>query len=157
MLRSQGKAGRSGDRRADGPVQQRKAPLGRTEWIKLYGAILNEDEKASELFEQQVRYLNETNTVDTGKTVAFFHISSSGYAVARKSTDYVSKMIELAGGEYVFRDLGDPETATSTVNLEMETFLPRPRMRIISFTTAPLAARSTPWKIWWPKMRFWRR
>ena len=99
-----------------------KHPLGRTEWIKLYGAILNEDEKASELFEQQVRYLNETNTVDTGKTVAFFHISSSGYAVARKSTDYVSKMIELAGGEYVFRDLGDPETATSTVNLEMETF-----------------------------------
>ncbi len=60
--------------------------------------------------------------MDTGKTVAFFHISSSGYAVARKSTDYVSKMIELAGGEYVFRDLGDPETATSTVNLEMETF-----------------------------------
>ena len=31
-------------------------------------------------------------------------------------------MIELAGGEYIFHDLGDPEKSTSTVNLEMETF-----------------------------------
>lgn len=99
-----------------------KHPLGRTEWIKLYGALLNEEEKASRLFEQQAQYLKETSPADTGKTVAFFHISSSGYAVARKSGDYVSKMIELAGGHYVFRDLGDPETATATVTIEMETF-----------------------------------
>ena len=31
-------------------------------------------------------------------------------------------MIELAGGHYVFSDLGDPDVKTSTVNLEMETF-----------------------------------
>ena len=43
--------------------------------------------------------------------------------VARKTGDYVSKMIELAGGHYVFKDLGDPETKTATVNLEMETFI----------------------------------
>lgn len=98
-------------------------PLGRTEWIKLYGALLNEEEKAEELFSQQTVYLNEVvNEETTGKTVAFFHISSSGYVVARKSGDYVSKMIELAGGQYVFDDLGDPETATSTVTIEMETF-----------------------------------
>ena len=98
-------------------------PLGRTEWIKLYGALLNEEEKAEELFAEQVEYMNSaTSAENTGKTVAFFHISSSGYVVARKSTDYVSKMIELAGGNYVFKDLGDPETATSTVTLEMETF-----------------------------------
>lgn len=54
--------------------------------------------------------------------MAFFYISSSGYAVARKSGDYVTKMIELAGGNYIFADLGDPETATSTVTLEMEQF-----------------------------------
>ena len=42
--------------------------------------------------------------------------------MARKSDDYVSKMIELAGGHYVFQDLGAPETATSTVTLEMEAF-----------------------------------
>ena len=58
----------------------------------------------------------------TGKTVVFFHISSSGYVVARKAGDYVTKMIELAGGKYAFDQLGDPEKLTSTVNVEMETF-----------------------------------
>lgn len=59
---------------------------------------------------------------ETGKTVAFFYISSSGSVVARKSGDYITRMIELAGGHYVFSDLGDPDVKTSTVNLEMETF-----------------------------------
>lgn len=98
-------------------------PLGRTEWIRLYGALLNQEEKADTLFQQQVDYLNAAlGTENTGKTAAFFHISSSGYVIARKSGDYVSKMIELAGGSYVFDNLGDPETATSTVTIEMETF-----------------------------------
>lgn len=98
-------------------------PLGRTEWIKLYGALLDEEGTAEELFAEQSAYANEAaNGESTGKTVAFFHISTSGYAVARKSGDYVTKMIELAGGEYIFKDLGNPETATSTVTLEMEKF-----------------------------------
>ena len=98
-------------------------PLGRTEWIKLYGALLNKEETAEALFEEQVKYLNEaTGTEGSGKTVAFFHISSSGYVVARKSGDYVTKMLELAGGNYVFDNLVDPETRTSTVTIEMEKF-----------------------------------
>lgn len=98
-------------------------PLGRTEWIKLYGALLNKEEAADALFEEQVEYLNEAMGAESsGKTVAFFHISSSGYVVARKSGDYVTKMLELAGGSYVFDNLGDPETRTSTVTIEMEQF-----------------------------------
>lgn len=105
-------------------------PLGRTEWIKLYAALLNEEEKADAAFEQQVGYMNaaaaasEAAADENGqkKTAAFFHISSSGYVVARKSGDYITKMIELAGGKYVFDDLGDSETRTSTVTIEMEKF-----------------------------------
>ena len=98
-------------------------PLGRTEWIKLYAALLNEEDRAQELFQEQVAYLNEAlKAENSGKTVAFFHISSSGYVVARKSGDYVTKMLELAGGQYVFKDLGDAQTRTSTVNIEMEQF-----------------------------------
>lgn len=98
-------------------------PLGRTEWMKLYAALLNEEETADRLFQQQVDYLNQVlNREDTGKTAAFFYISSSGYVVARKTGDYVSKMIELAGGHYVFDNLGDPETSKSTVTIEMEAF-----------------------------------
>lgn len=98
-------------------------PLGRTEWLKLYGAMLNEEETADALFAKQVEYLKRAMSAESsGKTAAFFHISSSGYVVARKSGDYVTKMLELAGADYVFDDLGDPETRTSTVRIEMEKF-----------------------------------
>ena len=98
-------------------------PLGRSEWIKLYGALLNEEEAADLAFSQQVSHLDALEgTASTGKTVVFFHISSSGFVVTRRTGDYVSKMIELAGGVYPFEDLGDPEKATSTVTIEMETF-----------------------------------
>lgn len=101
-------------------------PLGRTEWVKLYGALLNEEEKAEQLFAEQVNYLNQAlekvTPEEEKKTAAFFHISSSGYVVARKSGDYVTKMLQLAGADYVFEELGDSETRTSTVNLEMEQF-----------------------------------
>ncbi len=100
-----------------------KHPLGRTEWMKLYAALLNKENEAAGLFEEQVAYMNAVAGLeDTGKTVAFFYISSSGSAIARKSGDYVTKMIELAGGHYIFDNLGDPEKATSTVTLEMEEF-----------------------------------
>ena len=98
-------------------------PLGRTEWMKLYAALLDEEEKAEALFREQATLLEQLLHEQVPETtVAFFHISSSGYAVVRKSGDYVTKMLELAGGKYVFENLGDPEVRTSTVNLEMERF-----------------------------------
>ncbi|NLG86769.1 MAG: ABC transporter substrate-binding protein [Firmicutes bacterium] len=98
-------------------------PLGRTEWIKLYAVLMGKEAVAERLFDEQTAYVNDVAIQEnTGKTVAFFYISSSGYAVARKSGDYVTKMIELAGGNYVFNNLGDPNSATSTVTLEMEKF-----------------------------------
>ncbi len=98
-------------------------PLGRTEWIKLYGVLTGKEDTAERLFNEQMAYMDEvTSQKNTGKTVAFFYINSSGYAVARKSGDYVAKMIELAGGNYIFENLGDPTKATSTINLEMEKF-----------------------------------
>lgn len=97
-------------------------PLGRTEWIKLYAALLNEEERAFHLFDEQASILEGIDTRPTGTTVAFFYFSSTGRVVARKSNDYISRMIALAGGEYVFRDLGDPGKATSTETLTMEAF-----------------------------------
>ena len=45
-----------------------------------------------------------------------------GSAIVRKSYDYVSKMIELAGGKYIFNDLGTDEEGLSTMNMGMEDF-----------------------------------
>ena len=96
-------------------------PLGRTEWIKLYGLLLDKSDLAEELFDVQTAYIENVAIENTGKTVAFFYISSSGNAVVRKNGDYVTNMIELAGGNYVFTDLGD-DNATGSVNLNMERF-----------------------------------
>ena len=98
-------------------------PLGRSEWIKLYGALLNEEDKADAVFSEQVRYLESVrNSIPSGKTVAFFYVSSSGKIVARKSNDYVSRMISIAGGKYIFDTLGEDTGRMSTVALEPEFF-----------------------------------
>ena len=97
-------------------------PLGRTEWVKFYGALLNKEEQAKSLFEAQVAAAGKVEGAKTGKTVAFFYINSNGAAVVRKPGDYVTKMIELAGGEYIFNSLGEGSSAMSTVTLEMERF-----------------------------------
>lgn len=98
-------------------------PLGRTEWMKLYAVLLGQEDLAEQLFAEQIAYVDSVSgQPESGKTVAFFYISSSDYAVVRRSGDYVTKMIELAGGEYVFDTPGDPDSALSTINLEMEEF-----------------------------------
>ena len=98
-------------------------PLGRTEWVKLYGALLDKEEEAEAVFEEQAEKLNSIkDNENTGKTVAFFYINSMGSANVRKSNDYVSKMIELAGGKYIFNDLGTDEEGLSTMNMGMEDF-----------------------------------
>ena len=98
-------------------------PLGRTEWIKLYGVLLGKEDQAQKLFQEQVDKLKSVeNSENTGKTVAFFYINSMGAANVRKSNDYVSKMIELAGGEYIFHDPAEDDNALSTMNMQMEEF-----------------------------------
>ncbi len=98
-------------------------PLGRTEWIKLYGVLLGKEEEAERLFkEQEERMETVLSEKNTGKTVAFFYITTNGLANVRKSNDYVSKMIELAGGRYIFENLGEDDNALSTVNMQMEEF-----------------------------------
>ena len=58
----------------------------------------------------------------TGKTVAFFSITSNNLATVRKGGDYVAKMIEMAGGDYVFSDLTDSGNNLATVNISLEDF-----------------------------------
>lgn len=98
-------------------------PLGRLEWIKLYGLLCGKTEEAETYFDEQVAKLDGVLTQEqTGKTVAFFYISSGGYAVVRKPGDYVSRMIEMAGGTYVPAGLEAEENALSTMNMELEAF-----------------------------------
>lgn len=97
-------------------------PLGRTEWIKLYGELFNKQEEAAKAFDEQKAYLDELEDFEnTGKTVAFFYVNQNGTIVTRKTDDYIPTMIELAGGKYIFENLTN-DSGSSGVNLTMEEF-----------------------------------
>ena len=98
-------------------------PLGRVEWIKLYGLLTGREKEAVRFFEEQVASCASLQDLEkTGKKAAFFYIGSNGSVIVRKPSDYVSKMIELAGGTYPFTDIPDDGTALSTMNMQMESF-----------------------------------
>lgn len=100
-------------------------PLGRLEWVKLYGLMTGKEEEAEKLFSEQSELLQSVSqNGSAGKTAAFFYISQKGSAVVRKPDDYVSKMIQLAGGEYIFTsdDLNTEENAQSTTDMQFEAF-----------------------------------
>lgn len=99
-------------------------PLGRTEWVRLYGALTGKEEEAKVAFEKEVEAFETVEQGEkTGSTVAFFYITANGEINVRRSSDYLPKMIEMAGGSYVFEHLGDEEdTASSNVTMQMEEF-----------------------------------
>lgn len=97
-------------------------PLGRMEWLKLYAVLLDKEEEADAYFQSQTDMLTDVlGAENTEKTIAFFSINSNGYVTVRKTGDYISKMIELAGGRYIFQNLGN-DNALSTMNMQMEDF-----------------------------------
>lgn len=98
-------------------------PLGRMEWIKLFAALVDKEEAAKAYYDAQLKKLEPIlEQESTGKTAAFFSITSNGSVTVRKSGDYIAKAIDLAGGVYVPQGLAEGENALSTINIQMETF-----------------------------------
>lgn len=98
-------------------------PLGRMEWIKLYAALLGKEAEAAAYFDGLMERLNPIlEQENTGKTVAFFYITSTGAANVRRPEDYISKAIGLAGGVYAFSNLDSGDGAKATMNMQMESF-----------------------------------
>lgn len=102
-------------------------PLGRSEWIKVYAELCGRSFEAEEFFAAQSEKLKQLENVQpTNKTAAFFYINTAGLAVTRRSNDYITRMIELAGGGSVFKDEtalnSDTGSAMSTVVMELEKF-----------------------------------
>ena len=97
-------------------------PMGRAEWIKLYGVLTDHQEEANAFFDEQMEKLADLDDFEnTEKTVAFFYQTADGKMVVRKSTDYVPKMIEIAGARYAFSDLDD-DTDRTSIDMSVETF-----------------------------------
>ena len=98
-------------------------PLGRTEWIKAYAAMLNKEDAADTFFDTQTEVIGSLKDFkNTGKTVAYFFVNTDGTVVVRSSSDYIPKMIDIAGGKYIFSDLKNTESKSASVELSMEEF-----------------------------------
>ena len=77
------------------------------------------------------RYIFDTQTEvigslkdfkNTGKTVAYFFVNTDGTVIVRSSSDYIPKMIDIAGGKYIFQDLKNTKSKSASVELSMEEF-----------------------------------
>ena len=98
-------------------------PLGRLEWVKLYGLLTGKTAEAERFFDEQAALAEHVfDQAPTGKTAAFFYIAPNGGVNVRRAQDYVARMIELAGGQYVPADDGDEADARSTMSMETESF-----------------------------------
>ena len=98
-------------------------PLGRMEWVKLYGVLFDREEEARAYYNEQLARLEPVlERENTGKTVAFFAVNANGMVTVRKPGDYIAKAIDLAGGVYALKGLSGEENALSTMNIQMESF-----------------------------------
>ncbi len=106
-----------------------ESPMGRLEWIKFYGVLLGKEKEAEDFFSgedkkmlQMEKTISESGSIEA-PTVAFFYVSANGYVNVRKPGDYISTMIEMAGGRYCLSDLDiKNDNKLSTMNLDWEEF-----------------------------------
>ena len=98
-------------------------PMGRTEWVRLYGVLTGQEEEAERFWERQKEQFAESGSYEkTGLTVAVFSMSTSGNVIVRAAEDYIPRMIELAGGEYALGGLLSGSGKNASVRLSMEEF-----------------------------------
>ncbi len=101
-----------------------KNPLGKLEWIKLYGLLFGKEKEAEDFFDARIQEFSEMEAFPvTGKKIAFFYVASNGAVNVRKPGDYIAESIGMAGGKY-FLDSPDLEedNALSSMNMQSEDF-----------------------------------
>ena len=98
-------------------------PLGRLEWIKLYGVLFGNEAQTDEFFDAEAGRIRDMVSSAPAKSVAFFYVTANGTINVRAPGDYITKMIEMAGGEYIpERSDAGAGSGMGTVSMQMEDF-----------------------------------
>lgn len=98
-------------------------PLGKSEWIRLFGFLADKEDAANAFLEnQENRLAGLKDFENTEKTVAFFYMNTNGQIVVREVTDYIPQIIEMAGGRYNFSEQVVEGNTNSTAKISMEEF-----------------------------------
>ena len=94
-------------------------PLGRAEWVRVYGLLTGCEEEAAKAFDEQKGYAEALAPIPEGDTrsLAVFSINAARQVVTRSREGYLGKMVEIAGGTLCTPVL-DSSLATETVSVE---------------------------------------
>ena len=99
-------------------------PIGRMEWIKVYGLILGKEDVAEVAFNEQKAIVDSMEEYgNTGFTVAACYVSANGQIVCTKGGSSFARMTEMAGGNYILTADENDESVKSTVKYGMEEFM----------------------------------
>lgn len=96
-------------------------PLGRVEWVKLVGALLDMEEEAEAYFNDALQRVNDVVANVLNQTEHPYILQVYAYKnlfYVRDSDNYVNKMLTLAGGTYTFADLNPGSTANTKMTAE---------------------------------------
>ncbi len=98
-------------------------PLGRCEWIRIYGLLTDREEEAEEALKAQADYLDAIKDIEPyDKKVVVFSMNTDHMISTKRKNDYFSKMIEMAGGTYLYPDIDPGDSASSQVTISTEAF-----------------------------------
>ena len=97
-------------------------PLGRLEWIRIYGLLTGTEEKAQEAFLSQAAQVEDASFAKDLGTVAIFAVNSNHQITTRRQNDYLSKMIQKAGGTYLAPGTDDDGRSLSQATISLEAF-----------------------------------
>ena len=94
-------------------------PLGRAEWVRVYGLLTGREEEAAQAFDEQKGYAEALAPVpeEDNRSIAVFSINAARQVVTRSREGYLGKMVEIAGGK-LSTPVSDSSLATETVSME---------------------------------------
>lgn len=83
-------------------------PFGRMEWIKFVSAFYDKDEEAEQYFNDSVEKVEDIakKVKNDKKPKVAWGVISKGEVYVPKADSYAAKMIEMAGGDYIFKSSG---------------------------------------------------
>lgn len=94
-------------------------PLARVEWVKFIAAFYDKEQQASYFFDNVEKKIEEViSKVSKAKKrpKVLWGLIYQGKAYVSAGDSYVAKMIELAGGDYIFKD--NKGTGSSSITFE---------------------------------------
>jgi iron complex transport system substrate-binding protein len=113
-----------------------QTPLGKAEWIKLYGALFGKEKEAKTLFDNIAKNYNEALELVKNKTASATVLHGSMYQdqwFVAKGNSWVAQFIKDAKANYLWSDI----TGTGSLSLSFENVLEKGKKANFWITTSP--------------------